>query len=521
MKNIIAAVLVFAILAVPSLAWFDTGYPFRAVDTINYTGSTTLAGFTYPVNSTSFDVGGVDSGPQTVWVKAPLLNPGINTQFLYYVNNYNYTSVNGNDTSVNGMEVDIGNSSNVSSAWDSSYHNVWHMTANGDDGFGNFLIRDQISGNDIHASLGVFPFDIFGSPVGNSAFFGTTVNGVNYGFLPNPPVIANNNPFTIEALVKLTSLNSENPIIQADNIPDSQLSYELYYGGSPGYCNTTDQFAFAINSLFTPGTITCATGTIPGGIQTGVWYYLAATDDGSSIKLYINGALINSSSYTEGYWYPDTNDNFGFNDLTTNILEGYIDEASISDPRSDDWILARNASLMGRFSLLGPQQLSPPSLNITIQSPNGTYQTTSPALIDLNFTIQGSPDNSSCSYMLDGAGNVSIPGCSNTAVNVTFGSHTVVVFANDSVQEVTFSSPIASFTTESSVPPVPGPEQNISFLLELIAGVTAAGWIVVLSRLAFEDLQEENYTGLWKLVIIAFIGITMIGVLFAVIQGLI
>lgn len=623
MKNIIAAVLVFAMLAVPSLAWFDTGYPFRAVEKINYTGSSPIYNFTYPINSTRFNVGGIDTGDQTVWVKIPVLNPGINSQFLYYNDNYNYTSVATNDLTQNGMQVDIGNSSNVSSAWDSNYVTSFPFTVEWDDTNFGFCRSDSLmnSGTYFVFQNGACPvlgtlLDAPNSPEGNAIIFAG--NGNNEPAFSVDPITSYTS-FTLETVVLM---NAGNVVISYNDIGASNVYLQLTEGGS-SYCTVyPNQFGFMIEN--TTQDKTCIAGNIPAP-RTGTDYnYVAVTLSNHVLSIYVNGQLQNTTTYNDSARFTSSetptiaDDPVNF--ASSQVIMDYLSTSNTA--RSSDWINARYKSLISNydaygvpaFSRLGAQQVQNPSLNLTIQSPSGSYAVgTLPVNFSVAYTTEGQLDTTSCSYQVDSNPAVAIPGCQNTTTLVnSAGNHTITVFASSldgaSVNttslfditvfpaslNLTMVSPAGNYDVGSlpanlsleliiegqlntsscsysidgnaSVPvagcanttflenvagnhsisfaassldgasesvmgaysvtllppaPVPGPEHNISFLLELIAGVVAAGWIVVLSRLAFEDLQEENYTGLWKLVIIAFIGITMIGVLFAVIQGLI
>ncbi len=78
--------------------------------------------------------------------------------------------------------------------------------------------------------------------------------------------------------------------------------------------------------------------------------------------------------------------------------------------------------------------LTPPT--IAIQSPTGTTKilTGEPINISLSFTaVDTIAGVDSCSYSLDGGSNVSILNCDNTTFLTTYDSHSISVFANDTV----------------------------------------------------------------------------------------
>jgi hypothetical protein len=59
--------------------------------------------------------------------------------------------------------------------------------------------------------------------------------------------------------------------------------------------------------------------------------------------------------------------------------------------------------------------------------------------VDVNFTVEDS-NLEGCWYSIDGGVNVSLPGCSNFSLDVSQGSHEVLVFANDSFGEIGWDS---------------------------------------------------------------------------------
>ncbi|VVB97903.1 Right handed beta helix region [uncultured archaeon] len=104
---------------------------------------------------------------------------------------------------------------------------------------------------------------------------------------------------------------------------------------------------------------------------------------------------------------------------------------------------------------------APPT--VAIQSPaNATYNS-SP--INLNFTSSDSGVGaSSCWYSLDGASNISLPGCGNTSFFVAEGSHGIIIYSNDTLNNA--GSAVAYFSV--NLPPILGytanNEQNSAFL---------------------------------------------------------
>lgn len=66
--------------------------------------------------------------------------------------------------------------------------------------------------------------------------------------------------------------------------------------------------------------------------------------------------------------------------------------------------------------------------SVTIQSPSGTSPS---ANISISYTVSDSGVIDKCQYELDGTANVSLGSCFNTTRNISDGTHTIKIFAND------------------------------------------------------------------------------------------
>ncbi len=82
---------------------------------------------------------------------------------------------------------------------------------------------------------------------------------------------------------------------------------------------------------------TTQTLTSSSALSTGTWYYLTGTYDGSTVKLYVNGALVSTASVSSVVF--TTPPNTGFSAVGTSSMNGTLDEMRISNyVNSPGWI---------------------------------------------------------------------------------------------------------------------------------------------------------------------------------------
>jgi len=102
------------------------------------------------------------------------------------------------------------------------------------------------------------------------------------------------------------------------------------------------------------------------------------------------------------------------------------------------------------FSLVAGFVRADDSPNVTILSPNQSFYGYNQN-IPLNIDVVDDIGVSSCWYTLDNGGtNVSLPSCLNTTLDVSEGSTSLIVYANDTINN--FGSDSVDFTTSLSPP---------------------------------------------------------------------
>jgi hypothetical protein len=173
-----------------------------------------------------------------------------------------------------------------------------------------------------------------GTPMGAVGFVPGKVgrafdfNGVD-SYIVAPPILTNAAAFTFEWWMKVRSFT--HPKYMAT----FSQSRPTYISSSPGFNFYVGNggASFGFQGLWTDGTYFDLRTDIPFG--TGVWKHVAVTYDGTVLKQFVDGALLNQGNYADktsgnahpffigkGYAYPG-------GVVTTTYFDGQIDEFSV------------------------------------------------------------------------------------------------------------------------------------------------------------------------------------------------
>lgn len=192
---------------------------------------------------------------------------------------------------------------------DANTMGMWHM----DDVSGN-LVDDSVNGNDLTVNGTV--------AYGTTGQFGTAVTVDDSGDYAE---IADNahtglditGSITLEAWVNRASATGERYIIR-----------KWGNGGNRSYYLSVDiagRLNFVLRSGGSQGTVTTGIGSLPNG----AWHHVAATYDGSTMRVFVDGTLAGSTSYSSGI----NNGNAAFQ-IGSPLLVGFsgsVDEVRVSD----------------------------------------------------------------------------------------------------------------------------------------------------------------------------------------------
>jgi hypothetical protein len=148
---------------------------------------------------------------------------------------------------------------------------------------------------------------------------------------------------------------------------------------------------------------------------------------------------------------------------------------------------------------------------VTVQNPTGSVS--SP--YNVNY-VTDELNLDSCWYSTDDGSNTTIPSCGNFTDTAAVGSHSITVYANDTLGNIGSASSSFNVTVPPPPPkPITGATAGIIGFLPLMIGV---GIIVLVAR-KIEDMESmEDFIAV---IIGVGLGITFLGVFVAIISGLI
>ena len=263
------------------------------------------------------------------------------------------------------LEATIGESAYANYEPDANTVGLWHLEEQ--TGSGAYIKDSSGYGNN-------------GTPTGTTFVQGKIGKARSFNESTDYIQVADNNnldlttALTIDAWVKVNSLpQSGNPSIVTKAAASGARSYALIL-------NSTGNFVLGLTSDGT--TMTYLTSST--SLSAGVWYYLAATWDGSTAKLYLNGVEDKSGSFS-GTLFNSTAPACIGDDCAgpfSDPLTGVIDEVRISNTaRSADQI--RQAYEIGRRThpitidfVSSPQAAYSSGTSITVNNPWGTSNLT-------------------------------------------------------------------------------------------------------------------------------------------------
>jgi hypothetical protein len=263
------------------------------------------------------------------------------------------------------LEATIGESAYANYEPDANTVGLWHLEEQ--TGSGAYIKDSSGYGNN-------------GTPTGTTFVQGKIGKARSFNESTDYIQVADNNnldlttALTIDAWVKVNSLPpSGNPSIVTKAAASGARSYALIL-------NSTGNFVLGLTSDGT--TMTYLTSST--SLSAGVWYYLAATWDGSTAKLYLNGVEDKSGSFS-GTLFNSTAPACIGDDCAgpfSDPLTGVIDEVRISNTaRSADQI--RQAYEIGRRThpitidfVSSPQAAYSSGTSITVNNPWGTSNLT-------------------------------------------------------------------------------------------------------------------------------------------------
>jgi hypothetical protein len=338
------------------------------------------------------------SGTVNAWVRIPVLSYNVNTVlYVYY----------GNDEIVCSQE-------NAAAVWDSNYNGVWHLAES------SGTQRDSTSNGADGTTQGTVTQNVAGRIAGGDEFEGPgSVSWIEVADQSFPA----NTPFTLETWVYPFSTRAE----YVGLLTKGRTGADPYWVGlwiAPG------------NVLsFGWGWDVGQSGNLEGTttLPPNQWHHIAAVFDGTTQRLYYNGAPDPGSTPQANFYLdiPDLSRIGGA--ANTQYLDGWMDEARISRvARSPDWIQTSYNSMAspGTFFSLGAEENGPYSwplaVNIrSIGTSPGTLYSVGNASIGIGATT------------VTFAGGASLPANVGAGDQLVIGGETFFIRTRDSATQVT------------------------------------------------------------------------------------
>ena len=285
------------------------------------------------------------TGQLIAWVQIPTLSPtGSPVLYIYY----------GNPVASNQQ--------NPAGTWDSSYAGVWHLSN------GTTLSANDSTANGNNGTISS-PVATAGEISGGASFNGSS-DGISF-----PPVGNLAQTYTAEFW-----LNSSFSHPYMTILGGSSSFNDIYFDGGSNAIGVDNGTSFGAYS----------TASVTGlNIASNTWTSLAVTRSGSTIRVYTNGTLAGTGTFSTAYNAANFAEMGSVGGI--NFYGGKLDEVRISsNARSASWIQTEfnNQSAPGNFLSVGSEQTGNGTVAITV--------TTAPA--GLALTVDSTPCTAPCSF---------------------------------------------------------------------------------------------------------------------------
>ena len=248
------------------------------------------------------------TGQLTAWVNVPYVSSTVDTTIYMYF---------GNPTATNQQQP--------TQVWDTNYVDVLHLSDTGSTQYDSTIYQNNITPHSLTQGAtgktgAADSFPSSGTPWGQ----GSTSSSLS------PTVL------TVEAWIKPATLSGDHPIVE---------KYD-YVSGKGGYIiRQRDNNLFFDVLSGTSDNLVFANGVL----AVGNWYYVVGTFDGSTLKIYVNGQLINQAAWSGTNLPSSASLKLGTrgNDGPTGggFFNGVIDEVRVSSvARSASYIATQYSS---------------------------------------------------------------------------------------------------------------------------------------------------------------------------------
>lgn len=267
------------------------------------------------------------TGQVIAWVQVPTLSATLDTVMYMYYGNASATS-----------------QESIAATWDSNYNAVYHM-AEDPEGSEPSVLNSENNTLEGYGYGDTRSGDLVSGKIGYA-------HDYDSGSTDRLEMIDNHSgsELTISGWVKMSGVNTSGwqTLIQRDTTSGTWFDFQLYaqaddaggvYGDSPVFridANGNEIVDYATEQAIGGATLT-----------TGTWFYFVGTYDGSALRFYRDGSLVESTTCTS-CTISDSNDRIivGYNGVWGEGINGQIDEIRVSNTaRSTDWIATEYANM--------------------------------------------------------------------------------------------------------------------------------------------------------------------------------
>jgi hypothetical protein len=356
-------------------------------------------------NELKCDLEAKNSTTANVWCRIPTLNTGSNTFYMYYNNTNAAPSWNSNETWKFGSGA--------------VYSQIYHLTK------GNVSGSDSAGNYDIYSTNVTTSYSVHGI-FGNATLFNQSIYLINQTL--------NSTKFTLLFLGNVTVQNNNDVAVGADigggglDAGDWKIVYDT----------TSEKMQYDVegDAVYTSN----FTAVTPGS-----WYYYAVVYNGTTVKTYLNGIIINTidvaygiSGLTSigGYWDGVNKAILGWANWSGMIDEvWFLNNIELNNDTIERYYNQTDFSLV----TFGVEEIPIVNVNIIYPSTNGT--TFINPTTDINYTLEDYGNTiESCWYSNDTfLVNKSIT-CGTNITNIlwSIGIHSVKVYANITTGEESY-----------------------------------------------------------------------------------
>lgn len=387
------------------------------------------------------------TGELVAWVKVPSLSSSTNTDIYMYYGN-----------------ASASNQENATGVWDSNYVAVWHLsedpsgttpqmldsTSNNHDGTteGSWTSSDQVSGL-----------------IDGSLDFNSGIDKVKVGTFDVVAGGSGNDGITLEAWAYSDDHRDGRFISKADGTSDSNHWWMLNALDGEG----SSRLRFRLKLDGTTHVLLASAGTFP----TGQWVYVAATYDGSNMRIYQDASQM-AITAKSGTISTDSSKQVAIGNQPPGAgdrrYDGRITEVRVSNiARSADWIQTQynNQNSPSTFYSLGSEETPPVGAPTVTNSTGESNVTTTSARLNGEVTNTGGENPTVHIYWGDNDGGTTPGNWDNDENLGTKGLGTFYKNVSGLTASTTYyyrcyatnsagsdwANSTASFTTSAGVPP--------------------------------------------------------------------